>query len=119
MYTTDSIPLGVSKSIAKAWLIVTSRYLDSADKALSELKAKAAEGKADAVIGVRLVATEIPPYESLGKRTGGGSSWTAYGTAVRHSLSEDEKLAQTFERLRRVGEYTVPPLLPHWPKSDS
>jgi hypothetical protein len=98
MYTTDSIPLKDSKPIVKAWVVTASRYKGSADDVLSDLKAKAAEGKADAIIGVRIVATEVGDYESFGKTVAGGTSWTAYGTAVKHPMSKEE-IDQMVERL--------------------
>jgi hypothetical protein len=109
IYTTDSIPLTDRKPISKAWLVAVSKYKGSVDDVLSELKAKAAEGKADAIIGVRVVATEVADSESFGKTVVGGTYWTAYGTAVKHPSAPID-IEGALKRMREMGPYVGRPI---------
>ncbi|NUK09500.1 heavy metal-binding domain-containing protein [Streptomyces lunaelactis] len=77
MYTTEAIPTTDSPPVAKAWAVWTRRH-DDPDAAVAGLKEKAAEGGADAIIGLRILFNS---YESGRWYT----DWAAYGTAIKRS----------------------------------
>lgn len=75
MYTTDTIPSNGAKPVEQAWFVMAqdSPKPSTPESVLALLKEQAAEGGADAVIGVRLVRSDWL----------GGGTLVAYGTAVK------------------------------------
>jgi hypothetical protein len=79
IYTTDAVPTATSRP-AKAWLVWSSSG-NGLDEALSRLWDEATAKGADAIVGLRVTASQGGDPKS-------GSSWavfTAYGTGVKHA----------------------------------
>jgi hypothetical protein len=79
MYTTDTIPTSESRPIRKAWLVIARPGNNEYDRGLAALQREAAEGGADAIIGLRIVMAQSE------SNTGFSQSFVAYGTAVKRS----------------------------------
>ncbi|MFF4839264.1 hypothetical protein ACFY2G_04275 [Streptomyces collinus] len=89
MYTTDALPaITDDRPVVSAFLVWSIE--GSLSEALEKLESQAKEGGASASVGLRIAVADSTYYNpgnayagGVGAGYGGGTSWAAYGTALR------------------------------------